>query len=153
LNPANQSVVSTQPKPGHLRLRPLVALLPFTPAGGDEALRLLSSEIADLLRERIAADPALRAILISSDFLAKAPPHAIELVCRELRVGHLITGRCHGSGADASLYVELADTREWYVRWAHFYRGTARSLLDSRSDAMTGLVAALRRTLVEHPWR
>jgi TolB-like protein len=133
--------------------RPLVAVLPFTPNGDDPALRLLGVEVADLLRERLAADPAMQAILISSDFLAKAPPHALELICRELRVGHLISGKCHGTASEPSLYVELTDTREWHVRWANFYRGEARSLVAPDGEGMAGLARELRRTLVEHPRR
>jgi TolB-like protein len=129
--------------------RPLVAVLPFGPAGDEAGLRLLGGEIADLLRERLAQDPALQAILISSDFLAKAPPHAVELICRELAIGFLVSGRCHGTGGQPSLYIELTDTRDWHIRWAHFFRGTARSLLASDGEAMQRLVAALREVLVD----
>jgi TolB-like protein len=133
--------------------RPLVAVLPFQAARDDAALRLLGGDIADLLRERLERDPALQAILISSDFLAKAPPHAVELICRELRVGYLISGKCHGSIAAPSLYVEVTDTRDWHIHWAHFYREDARALLCAGDDTMNDLVASLRRLLVEHPAR
>lgn len=133
--------------------RPLVAVLPFVPAADDAALRLLAGEIADLLRERLTQDPALQAILISSDFLAKAPPHAVELICRELRIGFLVSGKCHGTGEHPSVYIELTDTRDWHVRWAEFFRGTARSLLASDGVQMARVVAQLRRELVEHPRR
>ena len=123
--------------------------MPFAPDGPHPALRLAGIEIADAMRERLAQDPALRAILISSDFLAKAPPHAVELVCRELGVGHIISGKCHGSGAQASLYVELTDTREWHIRWAHFFRGNARRLLVADSEEMARLVHGLRGALVK----
>ncbi len=129
--------------------RPLVAVLPFTPAGDDALLRILANDIADLLRDRLAHDPAVQAILISSDFLAKAPPHALELICRELGVRYLISGKCHGTNGNSSLYVELADTRDWHIRWAQFYRGTARTLLAGEGDAMAQLVAALRHALIE----
>jgi TolB-like protein len=134
-------------------LRPLVAVLPFAANGADPSLQLLGTELADRLRERLARDPALQAILISSDFLAKAPPHAVELICRELGIGHLVSGQCHGSGARASLYVELTDTRDWHIRWARFFRGTAHGLLSEDGAAMGQLVANLRRELVEHPRR
>lgn len=135
------------------RRRPLVAVLPFTPGGEDASLRLLGNDIADLLRERMAQDPAVQAILISSDFLAKAPPHAVELICRELGIGHLVSGHCHGSGSRASLYVELTDTRDWHIRWARFFRGTAHTLLCESGAEMGRLVANLRRELVEQPRR
>lgn len=131
--------------------RPLVAVLPFRPNGESDDLRILGEEIADMLRERLAADPAVQAILISSDFLAKAPPHALELICRELRIGHLISGKCHGTGGEPSLYVELTDTREWHIRWANFYRGEARSLLAPEGEAMDSMAGQLRRILVERP--
>ena len=127
--------------------RPLVAVLPFTTPGGDAALQLLCSELAERLRERLARDPVLQAILISSDFLAKAPPHALELICRELRVGHLITGKCHGTGDQPSLYVELTDTRDWHIRWADFYAAGARALLAEDSETMDTLVRELRTEL------
>jgi TolB-like protein len=133
--------------------RPLVAVMPFQGGGDNPTLRLLGEEIADLLRERLERDPAVQAILISSDFLAKAPPHAVELVCRELRVGYLITGKCHQGAREPSLYVELTDTRDWHIRWAHFYRESARALLADSGDAMTELVSTLRRSLVERPPR
>ncbi|WP_299792076.1 hypothetical protein [Ramlibacter sp.] len=131
--------------------RPLVAVLPFRPNGDNADLRILGEEIADLLRERLAADPAMQAILISSDFLAKAPPHALELICRELRIGHLISGKCHGTASEPSLYVELSDTREWHIRWANFYRGGARALLAAEGEAMQSMAGQLRRILVERP--
>lgn len=134
-------------------LRPLVAVMPFVPTADDPALAMLGAEIADVLRERLARDPAMQAILISSEFIAKAPPHALELICRELRVGHLISGKCHGSGEHPSLYVELTDTREWHIRWANFYRGEARRLLAPDDESMEALVTALRTTLVQHARR
>jgi len=130
--------------------RPLVAVLPFQAAGDDPALRLLGGEIADVLRERLEKDPALQAILISSDFLAQAPPHAVELICRELHVGYLVSGKCHGTVSEPSVYVELTDTRDWHIHWAHFYREDARTLLADDSEATTGMVAALRHALIEH---
>jgi TolB-like protein len=133
--------------------RPLVAVLPFEPNGDDPALRLLGVEVADQLRELLAADPALQAILISSDFLAKAPPHALELICRELRIGHLISGKCHGTASEPSLYIELTDTREWHIHWANFYRGQAKSLVAADGEGIASLARELRRTLVEHPPR
>lgn len=139
-----------QPLPGALPspFRPLVAVLPFTPNRDDDALRLLGEELADRLRERLAADPALQAILISSEFIAKAPPHALELICRELRVGHLISGKCHGTLQRPSLYIELTDTREWHIRWADFYRGSARALLDPEAAQTHQLVKELRNALI-----
>ena len=125
----------------------MVAVLPFTAVGGDRAARRLGGEIADALRERLESDPALQAILINSEFLSKAPPHALELVCRELRVGHVISGKCHGDGPKPSLYLEVAETRDWHIRWAHFYRERARALLDADDGAMSELVASLRRLL------
>jgi TolB-like protein len=132
--------------------RPLVAVLPFT-QGARPELRLLGVEIADTLRERLVRDPALRAILISSDFLAKAPPHAVDLVCRELRIGHLVSGKCHGDLRKPSLFVELTDTRDWNVRWAEFFHCGAHALLDPDSAGMTQMVDALRRELVLRPRR
>ena len=124
-----------------------MAVLPFAPCGDDPQLALLGAEIADRLRERLASDPATRAILISSDFLAKAPPHALELICRELRVGHLISGKCHATGGEPSLYVELTDTRAWHIRWADFQRFGARRVLAEDGEAMDRLVSQLRITL------
>lgn len=130
-------------------LRPLVAVLPFQSERRQPALRVLGASLADHLRESLAQDPELQAILISSEFLAKAPPHALELVCRELAVGHLVTGRCHGTPDKPSLYVELADTREWHIRWARFFRADARVLLAPGSPEMAQTVAELRQVLVK----
>jgi TolB-like protein len=134
------------------RWRPLVAVLPFTHRG-DASLGLVGQEVADVLRERLESDPALQAILISSDFLAKAPPHAVDQVCGELRIGHVISGKCHGDPKNPSLYVELADTIGWNVQWAHFYQRSARSLLAPDGEPMAALVAALRHELLMHPRR
>lgn len=131
--------------------RPLVAVLPFAADAADPALRLLGADIADLLRERLAQDPQVQAILISSEFLAQAPPHALELVCRELEVGALVAGRCHGPASAPSLYVELADTRAWHVRWARVFHGNARALLAPGSPEMDAVVAGLRTVLVKQP--
>ncbi|HVE54512.1 MAG TPA: hypothetical protein VNB23_14125 [Ramlibacter sp.] len=133
--------------------RSLVAVLPFSAQDQDEGLRLLGAELADVLREQLGRDPAMQAILISSDFLAQAPVHAVELICRELGVGYVITGKCHFYGESPSLYVELTDTREWHIRWANFYRGQAHALLAGEGELMAGMVHALRRTLAEHPPR
>ena len=128
--------------------RPLVAVLPFTANGDDAALALMGNELADRLREHLARDPALQSILISSDFLAKAPPHALELICRELRVGHLISGKCHRTGDQPSVYVELTDTRDWHIRWADFYGGGASALLAEDGEAMAQVVHELRSELL-----
>jgi TolB-like protein len=141
-----QPRVGTLPAP----TRPLVAVLPFTSNAGDPALRLLGNELADRLRERLARIPALQAILISSDFLAKAPPHAVELICRELRVGHLISGKCHPTADQPSVYIELTDTRDWHIRWADFHAGGARALLAEDSPTMDGVVEELRAELLVH---
>jgi len=134
-----------------LNVRPLFGrpLVPFIPCGRGEALRLLGNDIADRLRERLAADPAMGAILISSDFLSNAPPHAVELICRDLRVGHLISGKCHATGSEPSLYVELTDTHDWHVRWAEFYRFGARSMLAEDGEAISGMVRHLRTALAQ----
>jgi TolB-like protein len=134
-------------------LRPLVAVLPFTPVTDDPTLRLLGGEIADTLRDRLERDPALQAILISSDFLSRAPPHAVELICRELRVGYLVSGKCHPNGRDPSLYLELTETYDWHIRWAEFYRGQARALLAPDGQPLTDVVTVLRRILVERRTR
>jgi TolB-like protein len=131
--------------------RPLVAVLPFAGQGRHPKLRLLGADIADLLRERLAQDPQVQAILINTDFLAQAPPHALELVCRELEVGALITGRVHGPVRAPSLYVELADTREWRIHWARFFRGNAQALLAPGSPEMDAMAAGLRAMLVKQP--
>jgi TolB-like protein len=136
------------------RHRPLVAVLPFSPpVEPSETPITLGNEVADLLRERLGQVPELHAILISSEFLSKAPPHALELVCRELRVGFLVSGRCHGPESAPSLYVELTDTRDWHVRWAQFYRGNARRLLVPGSQEMADLAASVRRVLISLPRR
>jgi TolB-like protein len=129
--------------------RPLVAVLPFAPAGDDAALRLLGSELARQLRERLARLPALSAILISSEFIERAPEHALELICRQLHIGHLVTGKCyrHPRGR-SSLYVELTETRDWHVRWAHFFRGTAHDLLLPESTGLAQLQAGLQAALL-----
>lgn len=133
--------------------RPLVAVLPFEGVGNDPALKQLGGEIADLLRERLARDPAVQAILVSSEFLSKAPPHAVELICRELRVGYLITGKCHRGLVQPSVYVELTDTRDWHIHWAQFYREAGLRLVTDEGSTMTDLAAVLARTLVDHPPR
>ncbi|MDB5859280.1 MAG: hypothetical protein JWQ76_2969 [Ramlibacter sp.] len=129
--------------------RPLVAVLPFAPAGDDAALRLLGSELAVQLRERLARAPALSAILISSEFIDRAPEHALELICRQLHIGHLVTGKCyrHPRGR-SSLYVELTDTRDWHVRWAQVFRGTAHDLLLPESPELEALQASLQAALL-----
>lgn len=147
--PAPPSPLDSMPLLG----RPLVALLPFIPSGPDPALRLLGSDIADRLREQLAADPAVGAILISSEFLSRAPAHALELICRELRVGHLISGKCHATGEQPSLYVELTDTRDWHVRWAEFYRFGARSMLAEDGVVIASLVRQLRNALAAQRYR
>ena len=129
--------------------RPLVAVLPFAPAGDDAALRLLGSELAVQLRERLTRDPALAAILISSEFIDRAPEHALELICRQLRIGHVVTGKCYRHPDGRSfLYVELTDTRDWHVRWAQVCRGTAHDLLLPESAGLASLQAGLRSALL-----
>jgi TolB-like protein len=133
------------------RRRPLVAVLPFASAQEDDALRLLGTEVADLLRESLACLPELSSILISSDFLSRAPEHALELICRQLRVGFLISGMCYRLGAGTSIYIELADTRSWHILWADFLSGNAHDLLDADSEAMRRVLAGLRHSLRHHP--
>lgn len=151
-NPFDRADPDSPPRVTPLVGRPLVALLPFIPCGRDPALRRLGNDIADRLRLRLAADPAMGAILISSEFLSNAPPHAVELICRELRVGHLISGKCHATGDAPSLYVELTDTRDWHVRWAEFYRFGAESMLAEDGQAVSALVRQLRAALAERHW-
>lgn len=127
--------------------RPLVAVLPFGCVGDDDTLRLLGSELAEMVRDRLAAVPQLRAILISSEFLERAPEHALDLICRQLHVGRLVTGRCHRNAFGMSLYVEVSDTHEGKVLWARFLRGDARALLAPDSAAMQNLHGALANAL------
>lgn len=145
-----------QPPPDlPLPVRPLVAVLPFAARGneGDARLRLMGIELADRLRDRLARDPAVQAILIDSEFLAKAPPHALDLICRELRVGHIITGKCHATADEPSVYVELTGTRDWHIRWAEFYSGGARELLAPDGVALAAMADELRRELLLHTRR
>ena len=153
MDPARSAL---QPPPDlPLPVRPLVAVLPFAARGadGDGRLRLMGIELADRLRECLARDPAVQAILIDSDFLAKAPPHALDLICRELRVGHIITGKCHATAGEPSVYVELTATRDWHVRWAEFYSGGAPELLATDGVALGTMANELRRELLLHARR
>lgn len=130
------------------RRRPLVAVLPFTTQHHNDKLRLLGADVADALRRRLAVTPGVGSLLIRSEFLSRAPDHARELICRQLRVGHLVSGRCYEIlPGITSLYIELADTRSWHVTWADFIKGNARDLLDIRCDAMTRVVESLRTAL------
>lgn len=131
--------------------RRLVAVLPFASVDQDESLRLLGTAVADLLRDSLAAIPEVGAILISSDFLSRAPEHALELICRQLRVGYLISGKCYRMGTGTSLYIELADTRQWHIVWADFFQGNARDLLDPEGEAMARVVAGVRQSLRQQP--
>ena len=134
--------------------RPLIAVLPFAPAGEDAALRLLGSELAEQLRERLAQAPALSAILISSEFIERAPEHALELICRQLHIGHLVTGKCYRHpGGRSSLYVELTDTRDWHVRWAQVFRGTAHDMLLPDSTELAALQAGVQAALLSQAVR
>lgn len=130
--------------------RPNVAVLPFLANGNDPELVMLGRAVRYRLRDRLEREPALRGRVIQSARLDHAPPHALELICRELRVGHLITGKCHPTGRHPSMYVELADTRSWFVRWADFLVGGARPLLAADSPKMDEMVAALRTELLVH---
>ncbi|QJW83611.1 hypothetical protein HK414_04530 [Ramlibacter terrae] len=132
------------------RRRPLVAVLPFAGGQDDDSLRMLGTEAADLLRDLLAATPDIGSILISSDFLSRAPDHAPELICRQLRVGYLISGTCYRFGNATSVYVELADTRSWHVVWADFLKGNARELLDPAGKTMAGVLEGLRHALRHH---
>lgn len=131
--------------------RPLVAVLPFAPAGEDAALRLLGSGLAAQLRTGLAQAPVINAILISSEFIERAPEHALELICRQLRIGHLVTGKCsrdaHGR---CSLYVELTDTRDWNIRWAQVFRGTAGAMMLPDSAELAQLQASVQAALLCH---
>ena len=131
--------------------RPLVAVMPFAPAGDDQALRLLGSGLAQHLRSGLAQAPAINAILISSEFIERAPEHALELICRQLHIGHLVTGKCsrdpHGH---CSLYVELTDTRDWNVHWAQVFRGTADAMMLPGSTELARLQANVQAALLCH---
>lgn len=131
----------------------MVAVLPFSTSGSGPGLQQLGEQVTERLRQSLAADPAMQALLVSSDYLEKAPPYALELICRELRVGHLITGKCHATGDEPSVFVELTDTRDWHVRWAEFYRGAARTLAAGDGPSMTALVRELRMALREQSHR
>jgi TolB-like protein len=131
--------------------RPLVAVLPFAPAGEDAALRLLGSGLAQQLRLGLAQAPAISAILINSEFLERAPEYALELICRQLHIGHLVSGRCsRDARGNCSLYVELTDTRDWNVHWAQVFRGTAGAMMLPESTELAQLQASVQAALLCH---
>lgn len=132
------------------RRRPLMAVLPFTSGQPDDELRLLCADLSDLLRDTLASTPELGSTLIRSDFLSRAPEHALELICRQLRVGYLVSGTCYRLGHGTSLYIELADTRRWHIVWADYLKGNARDLLDPASAASARVLAGLRHSLRHH---
>jgi TolB-like protein len=131
----------------------MLAVLPFATAGSYPGLQQLGEEVTERVREGVAADPALQGLLVRSELLAKAPPHALELICRELRLGHLVTGKCHATGDEPSVFVELTDTRDWHVCWAEFYRGAARTLAAGDGPSLSALVNELRMALREQAHR
>ena len=131
--------------------RPLVAVLPFAPAGDDESLRLLGSGLAQQLREGLGQVPAIDAILVSSEVIERAPEHALELICRQLHIGHLVAGKCsRDSRGGCSLYVELTDTRTWNLRWAEVFRGTAEAMMLPDSTELAALTASVQAALLCH---
>ncbi|MDB5749882.1 MAG: hypothetical protein JWP65_303 [Ramlibacter sp.] len=146
----DSALLTAEPPLVPRRRRPLVAVLPFAGSAADDELRLLGTDLADLLRELLAATPELGSILISSEFLSRAPEHALELICRQLRVGYLISGTCYHFGPGTSLYIELADTRHWHIVWADYLKGNARDLLDPASATTARVLAGLRHALRHH---
>ncbi|MCG2591819.1 hypothetical protein LZ009_03405 [Ramlibacter sp. XY19] len=131
--------------------RPLVAVMPFAPAGDDAALRLLGSGLAQQLRTGLMQTPAIEAILVNSEFIERAPEHALELICRQLRIGHLVTGRCsRDARGGCSLYVEVTDTRDWAVHWAQVFRGTADAMMLPESSELARMLASVQAALLFH---
>jgi len=148
---SNADIPLISPSPGTpAGGRPLLAVLPFKPAHDDEQLHMLGQDAAQQLRESLCQLPQFATILISSDFLAKAPPHALELICRQLGVGHVITGKCYMANGTPLLFIELTDSRTWHILWAHHFKGDVHALAAPGSEAMESLVATLQLSLRRH---
>jgi TolB-like protein/Flp pilus assembly protein TadD len=101
--------------------RPAIAVLAFTPLGGDREQEILGDGIAEDLITRLATCRDFPVIARNSSFAYKGRSVDVKAIGRELGVGYLIEGSVRGAGTRLRITAQLVDTHTGHHVWAERY--------------------------------
>jgi adenylate cyclase len=130
-------------------LRPTVAVLPFgmqAPAGEG----LTGEALADDIVAALAGSEQLQVMSRLSTAPFGGAKADLEEVRRALGAHYVLTGRAHGTSANLSLYVELADAASSQVAWARTFEGPLRASELGDGQLMRKVVGAVHSAVLAH---
>jgi adenylate cyclase len=130
-------------------LRPTIAVLPFG-LGSPAAEGLTGEALADDIVAALAGSEQLQVVSRLSTAPFGGGKGKLEELRRTLGAHYVLTGRAHGSGADLSLYVELADASTGHVAWARSFQGPLREADLGEGQLMRRVVAAVHSAVLAH---
>jgi adenylate cyclase len=101
--------------------RPAIAVLAFTPLGGEREQEILGDGIAEDLITRLATCRDFPVIARNSSFSYKGRAVDVKAIGRELGVGYLIEGSVRSAGTRMRITAQLVDARTGHHVWAERY--------------------------------
>jgi adenylate cyclase len=101
--------------------RPAIAVLAFTPLGGEREQEVLGDGIAEDLITRLATCRDFPVIARNSSFAYKGRALDVKEIGRELGVSYLIEGSVRSAGTRVRITAQLVDARTGHHVWAERY--------------------------------
>jgi class 3 adenylate cyclase/TolB-like protein/Flp pilus assembly protein TadD len=130
-----------------------VALVPISFQQGDQVQGTIAELASDMLLSRLSTVPQLRVISRLSTEQFRLRGLDTRAIARHTAASYLISGRLHGSGAQAALYLELMDAEEEAILWAKTAKLTATDLLAPDETLTPEIAQEIVDSIVSHQLR
>ncbi len=131
---------SARPLARQAELRASIAVVPFDTFDLSGVQAYLGDTIADEIIDALSRNPALRLISRLSTSAFRGRANALDGIRSHLRADHLLSGRVHLDGDRMRIALQLVETKDATVIWAHSYTGSAASVF-AGTDGMFARIA------------
>jgi serine/threonine-protein kinase len=126
-----------------------MAVLPFTPVGGDPDTAYLGDGLSENLITRLSRAPGLRMMSRDTAFRFKGQDKNAQQIGDELGVSAVLAGTVERSGDSLSISAELVDAGDGAILWRNQYRRPFAAILDIDQEIAREISQQLRLGLTE----
>ena len=129
--------------------RAILAVIPFTLHSGGPSHRAVGDIIADEVIVALSRSPELRMVSRLSTTAFRGRKARLNDIRTSLGATYVVSGAYRVSGSTLFVTVELADTRNSEIVWAHGFKSRLSGLLAQDGDLVTSIVAGVARALMD----
>ncbi len=120
--------------------KPSIAVLPFENMSKDPEIEYICDGITEEIIDKLARFPSLKVIASSSVFHYKGKEIIAHNVGKELAVGTVLVSRMNQRGSEASIRVELVNTRDSSLIWSHQYIRMSSEIFMIKEEIVSSIV-------------